>query len=94
MALEHCPYCGFGRLHTTHRTIVRIYGDTLVHIPNVPTHKCDICGYIVFDEHALSRSEVLIGESGPPPNVHARSGDPVSPAKAGDSPDTLLDRPK
>jgi len=67
---EPCPNCHIGRLTPIQTVLVRLYGDTLVQAPNMPARQCDVCGETFFDDEALRRVDVLIGESGPPPNRH------------------------
>ncbi len=83
LSVASCPVCGIGHLHTTYRTHVRIYSGTLVHLPNIPTHHCDICGEVIVDHEALHRSEFLIGQSGPPPNRY--TANPTNTDDSGDS---------
>ncbi|MBN1680732.1 MAG: YgiT-type zinc finger protein [Anaerolineae bacterium] len=63
-----CPYCHLGHLHPTQHTYVHAYEDSLVHMPNIPAWQCDVCRVVLYDECAIRQLEVLIGESGPPPN--------------------------
>lgn len=65
---ETCPACQVGQLKPTQSVFVRVYEDTLIHVPNIPAWKCDVCGLIFFDSMTIRRTEVLIGEAGPPPN--------------------------
>lgn len=62
------------------RTYIRLYGQTLVHAPDVPAWQCDACRLVIFDQPALDRIELLVGEAGPPPNVAA-----ARPARPADS---------
>jgi YgiT-type zinc finger domain-containing protein len=77
---EKCPVCLSGSLKPTRSVFVRVYEDTLIHVPNVPAWKCDICGLIYFDSSTIRRTEVLIGEAGPPPNRYH----PAPPMPAAD----------
>lgn len=67
---------------------VHVYDSTLVHIPNVPAWKCDVCGMSLFDDEAIRRIEVLIGEAGPPPNHYTapREESPSPPDSGQDEP--------
>ena len=74
-------------MHPKHLTYVQVYNGTLVHIPNVPAHRCDVCGQVFFDSERLRQLEVLIGQAGLPPNRHtsganAADADPQSPAQS------------
>jgi len=66
---DYCPACGVGKLTQTQRTYIHIYGGTLVHVPGVLAWRCDVCHLVIFDEIALGRIELLVGQSGPPPNI-------------------------
>lgn len=90
--VESCPYCFIGRLHPQRRTLARLIGGTLIHLPNVPVQRCDICGHVVYDAALLRRYDVLIGESGLPPNHHAADADPLAASSPDDPADTLHDR--
>lgn len=92
MVFDSCPYCGIGKLHAATRTHVLVYADTLIHIPNIPTQKCDVCGQYFFEDTHLRRFEVMIGEAGPPPNYHRSRGEQVSKTAA--NADALHNRPK
>jgi YgiT-type zinc finger domain-containing protein len=83
-------------MQQTAMTYIQIYNGTLIHAPNVPAWKCDICGQTFFDPDAVRRIDVLAGEAGPPPNRHAvtRIDDPVSPAPAEDTSDSFHSRSK
>jgi YgiT-type zinc finger domain-containing protein len=65
-----CPVCAIGRLERQRAQYIRLYGSTLVHAPQVPAWVCDQCGVTFFDPGAIQRVEMVIGESGPPPNQH------------------------
>jgi YgiT-type zinc finger domain-containing protein len=68
--INPCPVCQVGKLKLTRAVFVRVYNGTLVHVPNVETWKCDVCGHSFYDPVLIRQVEVLIGESGPPPNRH------------------------
>ncbi len=68
--METCPHCNIGHLHPQRLTYVQVYNRTLVHIPNVPARRCDVCGQVFFDAEKLRQFEVLIGQAGLPPNRH------------------------
>jgi YgiT-type zinc finger domain-containing protein len=77
----------------TRRTYVTQYGETLVHSADFPALKCDTCRLVIFDEDALNRLDLLVGEAGPPPNVpagqarHAADPPAAEPSARDDSPD-------
>ena len=76
-----CPNCHIGHLHEARAPYVQLYNATLIHMPNVAAWKCDVCGETYFDTQTIRQLEVLIGDSGPPPNQHT----PSKPASAGES---------
>lgn len=83
--METCPHCNIGHLHPQRLTYVQVYNGTLVHIPNVPARRCDVCGQVFFDSERLRQLEVMIGQAGLPPNRHISGAnmtdaDPQSPA--------------
>ncbi|GAB4569687.1 MAG: hypothetical protein Kow0077_02630 [Anaerolineae bacterium] len=65
---ELCPVCQVGRLQPRNVTYTQLYGQTLVSVPNTPAHVCDFCHAVEYDAEAVSRVELLVGHSGPPPN--------------------------
>lgn len=65
---DTCPACMVGRLMPRRVTLARFYGRTLVHMPNVRAQVCDTCRLTIPDPGVLSRVDLLIGQSGPPPN--------------------------
>jgi len=86
-----CPVCQLGHLNPVRTVLVRLYGDTLVQVPNSPAARCDVCRELFFDEAVLRRLDGLIGESGPPPNRHVP---PIQPPPADPEPNTPRPRPK
>ncbi len=95
MVLESCPFCSVGRLKEEHRTYMQVYGGTLVHIPDVPARRCDVCGHVFYDEQVLRRCEILIGDSGPPPNYPSALASTSDTSSAtGDHAKSLLHRPE
>jgi YgiT-type zinc finger domain-containing protein len=63
-----CPHCRMGRLDLQLTTYVQLYGETLISVPNTPAWVCDICHARQYDDSAVQRIELLIGQGGPPPN--------------------------
>ena len=88
--LETCPSCQVGQLKMTQSTYVHVYEGTLVHIPNVTTWKCDVCGLSFYDPSLLRRVEILVGEAGPPPNRYIPD---ATDSSAPESPSSLDDIP-
>ncbi len=88
-----CPVCHLGHLNPVRTVLVRFYGDTLVQVPNSPAAECDVCSEMFFDEGVLRRLDVLIGESGPPPNRHTPAIQPP-PVDTDSEPPILPLRPR
>ncbi len=92
---ETCPNCHVGHLQAVQTVLVRFYGGTMVHVPSVAAHKCDICGETFFDQESLRRVDLLIGESGPPPNRHVPAPPDTTPGDSDvDTPAAPQPRPK
>jgi YgiT-type zinc finger domain-containing protein len=85
-----CPSCQVGHLKPIRSVFTRVYDGTLIHAPQVPAWKCDLCGDAFFDTAAIHRIETLLGEAGPPPNRHiprrAEERSPSAEDTAGDLP--------
>lgn len=67
---QPCPHCQVGHLKHRRTVYVTLVDGTLIHAPNVPAWQCDVCKLTIFDTATVRRIELLIGESGPPPNHH------------------------
>jgi YgiT-type zinc finger domain-containing protein len=93
MMLNSCPVCQVGKLKLRRSVFVRVYSGTLVHVPNVDTWTCDVCGHSFYDPTIIRQVEVLIGESGPPPNRHPqpRAAAPVEDADSDKSKTVISD---
>lgn len=61
-ALPACPRCQIGFLRVGKATYSGIHHAMLVSVPNMPSHKCDVCGYVEFEESALAQIGVLVGQ--------------------------------
>jgi hypothetical protein len=57
-----CPHCQIGNLHPTAETYSMVFGSSVLSAPNIPAWRCDICSYLEYDEDALMRLDLLIGE--------------------------------
>jgi YgiT-type zinc finger domain-containing protein len=79
--LTTCPICHLGVLKEAPTVFIQFYGETLIHAPNVPAWKCDVCGETFFDPEAVRRIDTLIGDGGPPPNRHSSPTPDSSPAE-------------
>jgi YgiT-type zinc finger domain-containing protein len=89
--LRICPVCRVGRLKPANVTYMNQYGETVVSAQKIPAWTCDVCGETEFDESALQRMELLLGQSLLPPNRYrpaparkpaaGATGDAQAPAK-------------
>lgn len=88
-----CPNCQMGRLDLQLTTFIQLYGETLVSVPNTPAWVCDICHSQQIDPESIQRLELLIGQTGAPPNRYQ----PISARRKLNRPDpkaALIPRPK
>ncbi len=69
-----CPHCHLGHLDLHLTVYVRVFGSTLIHVPNTPAWECDVCHHRQFEEMSIQRIEMLVGEAGPPPNRYRPPG--------------------
>lgn len=58
-------------------TYMNQYGETVVSAQKIPAWTCDVCGETEFDEGALQRMELLLGQGLLPPNRYR----PATPRK-------------
>ncbi|MEP7287725.1 MAG: YgiT-type zinc finger protein [Chloroflexota bacterium] len=65
-----CPNCHLGHMHLRLTVYVRLFGETLISVPNTPAWECDVCHQREFDPDSVQRIELLVGQAGPPPNRH------------------------
>lgn len=63
-----CPVCHLGHLDLRLTVYVRLFGETLIHVPNMPAWECDVCHHRQFESASIQRIEMLVGQAGPPPN--------------------------
>ncbi len=73
----------------TRRTYNRLYGATLVHAPDVLAWRCGVCRLVIFDQPAVDRIELVVGQAGPPPNIAAAR--PARPAEPSSTDQTSLE---
>jgi hypothetical protein len=57
-----CPHCQIGNLHPVVETYSMVFGSSVLSAPDIPAWRCDICSYLEYDEDALMRLDLLIGE--------------------------------
>src|SRR5260370_35754059 len=74
-----CPACHLGHLDLRLTVYVRMFGETLIHVPNTPAWECDVCHHRQFDPASVQRIEMLVGQAGPPPNPYR----PPAPPRLG-----------
>ncbi|NPA92148.1 MAG: YgiT-type zinc finger protein [Chloroflexi bacterium] len=76
-----CPKCHAGVLRPRELTYFTRLGDELIAVPKFPAWVCDICGYVEYDERALSWLYTLLS----PPMQHRprrHPSPPSSPSRA------------
>ena len=81
-----CPVCHLGHLDLRLTVYVRMFGETLIHVPNMPAWECDVCHHRQFDPASIQRIEMLVGQAGPPPNRYR----PPAPPRIGRAVDAAL----
>jgi YgiT-type zinc finger domain-containing protein len=78
-----------GRMKPADVTYINQYGETVVSAQKIPAWTCDVCHETEFDEVALQRMELLLGQGLLPPNRYrpapARKHSPGAPSE-GQSP--------
>ena len=65
-----CPRCFIGHCRPSKADFVRMVGGTMLNVPDMPAHVCDICGYREYDEDALRQIQAMLGEE-PTPEADA-----------------------
>lgn len=83
-----CPRCQIGNLNATTATYSATFNGMLLSVPNVPAWKCDICGYLEFEDDALAQIEGLVGHFGLPDD-RTRPASKIPPMDS-DQPDKNL----
>jgi YgiT-type zinc finger domain-containing protein len=73
-----CPVCRLGHLDLRPAVYIRMYGETLIHVPNTPAWECDVCRQRQFDPASVQRIELLVGQAGPPPNRYRPQPTPAT----------------
>src|SRR5258707_14379141 len=63
-----CPACHLGHLDLRLTVYGRMFGETLIHVPNTPAWEYDVCHHRQFDPGSIQRTEMWVGQAGPPPN--------------------------
>jgi YgiT-type zinc finger domain-containing protein len=82
-----CPQCQIGHLQPGRQTYVRVHGDMVISVPDMPALTCDVCGYHEFEQHALIEVEALVSEAKRP--VSARSTPKAPPTAEANPPSGL-----
>src|SRR5260221_5429514 len=82
-----CPVCHLGHLDLRLTVYVRMFVETLIHVPNMPAWECDVCHHRQFEPASIQRIEALVGQAGPPPNRYRpRDVQPTHPIELGTKP--------
>jgi hypothetical protein len=61
-----CPRCQVGHCQRSVMPYLKMYGDTLVNVPEMPVWSCDICGFYEFEREVLTRVDHLISGGSAP----------------------------
>ncbi len=60
-----CPRCQVGHCQRSTTPYLRVHGDALVSVPDMPIWTCDICGHFEYERDALARLETLMTAPNP-----------------------------
>jgi len=55
-----CPRCQVGHCQRTTTPYLKVHGDMLVTVPDMPLWTCDICGYYEYERDVVARLETLM----------------------------------
>ncbi len=61
-----CPCCQIGYCQPGTGTYLRMVGDKLASVPDMPAWTCDVCNYQEFDREEVMRLEMLLGQPDEP----------------------------
>lgn len=75
-----CPACRVGYMKPANVPYINQYGETVVSAQKIPAWRCDVCRETEFDEAALQRMELLLGQGLLPPNRY-RPASAAAPAR-------------
>jgi hypothetical protein len=81
-----CPLCLVGYCQPGTGTYLRVVGDILVSAPDMPAWTCDVCNYQEFEQEAVLRLDMLLGQPDEPSSDSQRVSTKLQP------PDTLAPR--
>jgi hypothetical protein len=56
-----CPTCHMGFLERQTTTFAAAYRGTILSAPRIACARCDICGYIEYDDSEMTKLEMLLG---------------------------------
>jgi|FLYN01.1.fsa_nt_gi hypothetical protein len=68
-----CPRCQVGHCQRSMKPYLRVYGDLLVNVPDMPIWTCDICGFYEYERDALARLENLMSSKAAPRTRHNKN---------------------
>lgn len=80
-----CPYCQVGYCQPGKGTYLRIVGNMLVSVPDMPAWTCDVCNYQEFDRESVLRLEMLLGQTDDLVSDAARMTTKTQPVEAPES---------
>lgn len=58
----HCPRCQVGRLRITYATYAQLYDGKILSAPDMPMYRCDVCGFVEFEQEAVQYIKMLTGQ--------------------------------
>lgn len=64
-----CPRCQVGHCQRSTAPYLRVHGNRLVNVPDMPIWTCDICGFFEYEREALARLESLMTRPNAAPRV-------------------------
>jgi YgiT-type zinc finger domain-containing protein len=56
----NCEQCRIGQFHPTTAPYMRWHSGSIMVIPDVPAHACDICGEMVYDINFINKLQFLL----------------------------------
>jgi len=76
-----CYHCRLGHFQPAPQPYLSPFGDTMLVVPQAPALRCDMCGYVHFDERFLEYLQYLLDrlgetETDAPPHAWTPDSDP------------------
>jgi hypothetical protein len=64
-----CPHCQVGHCQRSIMPFLKVHGDLLVNVPDMPVWSCDICGFYEYEREALARLDNLMSSGNAAPRA-------------------------